>query len=234
MLEQELFHLGHEAIIIARMQRVEVKTPHNAAIRIAIFLCSTLLFSMTGILLSLRGTPGLDRDLSTALHSLVTPLLTAVMRAVTWTGEPIAAGFTALLVVWFWLNGRRATSVLFFFCVTGGAIANELLKRLFTRARPDLFPPLAQEIGFSFPSGHTTTAAAPYGLCAVLLFRSGHRIAALLSLIWVLLVGASRIYLAVHWPSDVLGSLLFGTAWLTIAVSIYDWRLARSLAPGES
>jgi len=213
------------------MQRVEVKTPHHAGIRIATLVASILLFSMTGILLSIRGTPAWDLRLSTAAHSLVAPLTTVIMRAVTWTGEPIAAGFTALLIVWFWLRERRGTSLLFFVSVTGGAILNELLKRLFTRARPDLFQPLAREIGYSFPSGHTTTAAALYGLCAILLYRSGHRIAALLTLLWVPFVGASRIYLAVHWPSDVLGSLLLGTAWLTLVVSLYDWRLAPPSRP---
>jgi undecaprenyl-diphosphatase len=91
-----------------------------------------------------------------------------------------------------------------------------LLKLLFARPRPNVFPPLTLETSFSFPSGHTMAAVAFYGLIAILLWRDHHYGWALLPGLWVPLVALSRIYLGVHYPSDVLASLAVGTIWLAL------------------
>ncbi len=212
------------------MDRDEVKRRRKALFLVPVLL---LLFAGLGIAVTAGGRPAADVEIASSIHSLVVPFLTAVMRFVTWTGEPIAAGVTLCLVVLLWLRSRRDLALLFAVSVGGAALANEGIKRLFRRPRPDLFAPLAREIGYSFPSGHTTTAGALYGLAAVLLVRSGHRTSAALLLFWVLLVGFSRIYLAVHWPSDVLGSLLFSSAWLLIVVGGYDRLAPKSTPPSE-
>ena len=95
-----------------------------------------------------------------------------------------------------------------------------VLKLLFARPRPALFPPLVVESGFSFPSGHVTTSVAVYGLLAVFLWRQGHRGWAIVAAAWVLVVAVSRIYLGVHYPSDTLGSITFASLWLWAVVAI--------------
>ena len=209
------------------MERDEVKRRQKRLVLVGVLL---LLFAGLGILVR-SVKPAADVAVASSVHFLVFPLLTGVMRFITWTGEPIAAGLTLCLVVLLWVRSRRDLSVLFAVSVGGAALANEGIKRVFKRARPDLFAPLAREIGYSYPSGHTTTAAALYGLAAILLARSGHRVPAALLLVWVLLVGFSRVYLAVHWPSDVLGSLLFSSAWLLVVVGGYDRLAPKPMSP---
>jgi undecaprenyl-diphosphatase len=108
------------------------------------------------------------------------------------------------------------------------ALANTLLKRGVARARPDALEPLVVEHGFSFPSGHALLSATAFGIVAVLVLRSrlpgGARqlVAALLALL-VLLVGVSRIYLGVHYPSDVLAGWIAG-----LAVVVLFARLTRT------
>ena len=98
----------------------------------------------------------------------------------------------------------------------GNVILNSLLKLLFARPRPNLFPPVVTETSFSFPSGHAMTAVAVYGLLSLLLWQRGRHSWALLAGLWVPLVALSRVYLGVHYPSDVLASLALGTVWLVI------------------
>jgi membrane-associated phospholipid phosphatase len=95
-------------------------------------------------------------------------------------------------------------------------LLNSLLKLLFARPRPNVFPPLMAETSYSFPSGHTMSAVAVYGLLALLLWQRGQYAWALLPGLWVPLVALSRVYLGVHYPSDVLASLALGTIWLVI------------------
>ena len=111
-------------------------------------------------------------------------------------------------------NGGRCSLVLGSF---GGAILlNSVLKLLFARPRPDLFPPLVVEHSFSFPSGHTMSAIAFYGLLALILWQRGRRSWAVLAGLWVPLVALSRVCLGAHYPSDVLASLAIGTIWLVL------------------
>lgn len=95
------------------------------------------------------------------------------------------------------------------------SILNSSLKLAIARERPDLLEPLVQERGFSFPSGHAAMAMVAYGIVAVLIGRSrlprpvrGGLIGALLVL--VLLVGVSRVWLGVHYPTDVLAGWTAG------------------------
>jgi len=79
-----------------------------------------------------------------------------------------------------------------------------------------VFPPLTTETSYSFPSGHAMAAVAVYGVLALLLWQRGKRGWAVLAGAWVPLVAISRVYLGVHYPSDVLASLALGTIWLII------------------
>lgn len=99
-----------------------------------------------------------------------------------------------------------------------GAILVALLKVQFGRARPTLVDPMMVESSSSFPSGHTANSAIVYLTIAVLLMRVEKKpetrmFILLAAMLITSLVGISRVALGVHWPSDVLGGWLFGTAW---------------------
>ncbi len=157
-----------------------------------------------------------DAPIILAIHQFGNPTLDSFMRFVTQTGEMGAIAIAIILAGWFIWKRRQveAFSILIAF---GGAMAiNVLLKLLFARPRPNLFPPLVVESGFSFPSGHVTASVAVYGFLAVLLWRNKHYGWALLSGMWVFLVAISRVYLGVHYPSDTLAAIAFTSIWMFI------------------
>ncbi|MDO7842623.1 phosphatase PAP2 family protein [Sphingomonas immobilis] len=114
--------------------------------------------------------------------------------------------------------GRRAEAAWIAAALIGSSLISTLLKGLISRPRPALVPHLAWVDNASFPSGHAMISAATYLTLALMLCETytarGVRVAivAFFSLL-VVLIGCSRVYLGVHWPSDVLGGWCFGTVW---------------------
>ena len=137
-------------------------------------------------------------------------------------------GFTLL-----WLLGGAACLFLFYVrrpaeaswlagSVIGASIVNTFLKSLLHRPRPELVPHLAAVSNASFPSGHAMISAATYLTIAAMLCEAQPRLSARIFLmafagVVVILVGCSRIYLGVHWPSDVLAGWCLGSIWALIA-----------------
>ncbi|MEN6314736.1 MAG: phosphatase PAP2 family protein [Clostridiaceae bacterium] len=106
-----------------------------------------------------------------------------------------------------------------------GALLNFILKQLFQRQRPDLLK-LVEISGYSFPSGHSMSSMIFYGFIIFLCLRyakhwSKHLVAAILSLL-VFMIGISRIYLGVHYASDVLGGFIIGLAWLVFYIRLAE------------
>lgn len=155
-----------------------------------------------------------DAPIILGIHSLSNPILDILMKLVTQTGNIGAISLVSIMAGWFFWN-RRQVDAFSILGVFGGAVGiNALLKLIFARPRPHLFPPLVVETDFSFPSGHVTAAVAVYGFLAFLLWQNRHRVWAVLSAMWVLVVAFSRIYLGVHYPSDTLAAMTFTSLWL--------------------
>ena len=105
--------------------------------------------------------------------------------------------------------------------VLGETLLANGLKALFDRPRPDIVPHLVHATGNSFPSGHATSAAAVYLTLAALIAsgvksRAARAYVFSFAIVVALIVGASRVYLGVHYPSDVLAGLSLGAAWAAI------------------
>ena len=135
----------------------------------------------------------------------------------------------ALVVLYLFGSGRRATAWLVLAAVGGEALLNNVLKYFFDRARPDLVAHSVEVTTTSFPSGHAMAAAVLYLTLGALLVRTQRSHAArtaiiLTAIIATALIGISRIYLGVHWPTDVLGGWIAGAAWALIC-----WEFARKL-----
>ena len=125
---------------------------------------------------------------------------------------------TTAVIVFLVLARRRAAAVLVAVSSGGGWLLTEALKRGFERPRPDLVPHGAVVFSSSFPSGHAAMSAAVYLTLGALLARvqPGYRLKVYLmslAVLMTLLIGVSRVYLAVHWPSDVLAGWTIGAAW---------------------
>lgn len=125
------------------------------------------------------------------------------------------------------LRGRRWLALAWVLAISGHALLNTTLKALFSRTRPLHEGGLIQADGWSFPSGHSSGAVVVYGMLAYVLLRSlAPTLARRASLPLVLLsaatafsVGCSRIFLQVHFATDVLAGFASGTAWLAICVA---------------
>jgi undecaprenyl-diphosphatase len=118
--------------------------------------------------------------------------------------------------------------------VNAVAATNPLFKQVFSRPRPALHDPDLTLRTFSFPSGHAMGATAVYGALAIVVARRLRGtvwapVAVAAAVVLVLLIGASRVYLGAHYPSDVVAGFLLGLLWLLVcvlALTIYDRRHA--------
>ena len=139
------------------------------------------------------------------------------------------------------LAGKRGAALLVLGAVVGGMLLSTGLKLGFERPRPDLVPHGARVYTASFPSGHAMLSAITYLTLGALLARvqEGRHIQAFLmglAVFITLLVGVSRVYLGVHWPSDVLAGWAVGAAWAALCwfVALQLQRRGKVEDPGES
>jgi membrane-associated phospholipid phosphatase len=171
-----------------------------------------------------------DRPLANWLHERATDPLTDVVRVITWTGN---GGFLAIVVLvatlLLWRH-RLFTDAVFVVLAFAGAEAITFgMKQGFRRDRPFFEDPLATASSFSFPSGHALVSLAVYGSLALVVARhltSRRAAAAVLAMaaLWVLAIGFSRLYLGVHFLSDVLAGYSAGAAWLALLYASIEMR----------
>lgn len=137
------------------------------------------------------------------------------------------------------LNGRRRMALFVVASVVSGLLLSNLLKNVFQRPRPDLVPYGSYVASASFPSGHSMLSAVAYLTLGALLARSQQRkrlkayfllVAALLSF----LVGVSRVYLGVHWPTDVLAGWAAGACWAIVCWLLARWLQVHQAIEGET
>jgi undecaprenyl-diphosphatase len=159
-----------------------------------------------------------DAPLMLAIHHFSQPWLDKLFVGITYTAAELV--FLPLLAVAGWLAWQKKWHLLLSLLVSfGGAMGMSFLfKSLFARPRPTVFVPLLTENSFIFTSGHTLLAVAVFGWLAVWLWQCRQTGWAILSGVWVFLVALSRVYLGVHYPSDVLASLMLGTVWLVFVL----------------
>ena len=167
----------------------------------------------------------IDRSVADYLHASATPPLTAFFLAVTAFGSIEVVGLLAVLVAAFFAWGRRWLHLgTWLAAVGGGAVLNQILKALFARPRPFFEHPLLVEGSYSFPSGHAMGSLVAYGMLAyfaVLVLRAWRwRVGVVFAAaLLVLLIGLSRMYLGVHYLSDVAAGYAAGGLWLSALIT---------------
>jgi undecaprenyl-diphosphatase len=179
-----------------------------------------------------------DAGVGDPIHALRTPVLTSFFYLCTLLANTGTVVFiTVVAVVVLSVRRRFAEAILVTVVVAGGQALGTVAKLLIVRARPlaaKALIPLPDS--YAFPSGHSLAAMLLYGVLAFLLVRSlsgiGARLAvSLAASVVIVLVGVSRVYLGVHWPSDVVAAWLLGGAWLALCAAVY---LARDRRPAEN
>ena len=176
----------------------------------------------------LWGGGPLDRQIYEALYAGHRPALATLARVLTFFGEPtllISAGF--LVAGWLVWRGHRRLPVALLLIILVGRGLSEVQKYWIARVRPDLEPHLVVVQTSSFPSGHATSSMIFYLTLALALTRDTrcHRPAAMGAILMSLLIGASRVMLGVHWPSDVIGGWAFGLLWVLLTLRLAEREL---------
>jgi undecaprenyl-diphosphatase len=157
------------------------------------------------------------------------PWLEEIMRDITALGGTAFLALLSLGVIGYLILLRRyGLAVLVLVSVGGAMLLNYLLKLGFDRPRPDLVPHLTVAYQTSFPSGHSMSSAATYLTLGAMMARvQAHRRLKIyflsLAIFVMLLVGFSRVYLGVHWPTDVLAGWAAGAIWALLCWAVAWW-----------
>ena len=165
-----------------------------------------------------RRVSAFDRGIVNGMGRARRPVSNALVQGLTFFGSaPGAGGVATAATVCLLARREPLLAAQIAMGALGGITAELGIKRFFRRARPTLLEPLETVAvsSTSFPSGHSTAAASIYlSMAFVASRRSGHRLALVSGAsALALAVGASRVYVGVHWPTDVLSGLAIGTAW---------------------
>jgi len=187
------------------------------------FISALVALAVIWLAMLLSGGGALDRSIYEALYAGQRPALLAIARTLTALGEPtflIAAGVGVAL--WLWYAGRHRLALVLVAIVAVGRGLSELQKYWIARARPDIDTHLVVVKTSSFPSGHATSSMV-FLLSVALALSAGtrwRRLAVGGAILLSLLIGASRVMLGVHWPSDVIGGWAFGMLWVLLTLRL--------------
>jgi undecaprenyl-diphosphatase len=169
-------------------------------------------------------TQGIDLALLNQAHTLASPTATAFMQAITMLGSAQALTIVVLVSAAILFLRRAWVEALGLIAAFAGAgLLDAILKLWFHRQRPSVEWALARESTFSFPSGHAMLSLVVYGMILYLILRLSRSFlldvaASLIALPLILGIGVSRVYLGVHYPSDILAGYLAGAIWLLAVI----------------
>ena len=203
-----------------RAGRAEAAT----AVLAAVLFCWLVVVTMDGSM------AGFDETVRTHVHASAAPWLTASVEVVTWLGAwGVLALFSGVSAAILLRAGRSWDAKLLLFTMAGAVVLENALKFLIQRPRP---PPFfgTDPTTYSFPSGHALFSLCFYGALAVVLSRMGAR-----AIVWpatfvlVAAIGGTRIYLGVHYPTDVVAGYLVATAWLCAVLAVARTMLSKRL-----
>ena len=194
-----------------------------------ISVVSIIGFSLISLLISDQKIIQFDRTIIDSVQGLETPSLTMIMKILTFIGSApfvIVLSLCLLLFLYKVLH-HRLELILFTAAILGSAILNGILKNIFHRVRPDLHR-LIDIAGYSYPSGHAMNAFTVYSIISFLLWRHissrwGRIILIIVSMVMILAIGISRIYLGVHYPSDIIGGYFASGFWVTTAILFFQY-----------
>jgi undecaprenyl-diphosphatase len=181
-----------------------------------------------------------DKAVLLWIHRNVPDWLDGPMRLVTALGYYyVVVPLLVVAVFLFYRRGWRLSAVLLAISTGGSIVLTTVLKGVFQRARPELFDSGYQASFYSFPSGHATVAAGFYGMLTVILAYRLEGLArwvvAVSGVLVVLLIGFSRLYLGVHYPTDIIAGYLSALLWLVCVGGVYAlWLSVRGLRAVES
>lgn len=196
---------------------------------IAIFcIVSGILFGLTAYFVQEQSIQSFDLPIIHFVQGLETPWLTTLLKIFTWIGSAyfvVPATLIACYLLYF-VYKRRSVAYFFASVMVINIVMNGLLKQVFGRVRPDIYRMIPIE-GLSFPSGHTMMAVGLYMLITYVVWRAlknswQRLLLVLLSLSMIIMITVSRIYLGVHFPSDIMGGIWASLFLVTAMILLFE------------
>jgi len=216
---------------VAAARRPWYQTGRWGLILLAVYGILLALFTLLAVWVAYNPVLAIDVTITRAFQENQSPWLRYTMIAASFIGNvsALSLGLIVLAAVLFWIVDLRLEAIMVVVVSATSALLNWLIKLVVARPRPSasLVEIIQATSGQSFPSGHVMSYVAFWGLLfslGVILFRGKHwwRTALLIiSALFVVLVGPSRIYLGDHWATDVLGAYLIGGLLLSLSLWIY-------------
>jgi undecaprenyl-diphosphatase len=165
-----------------------------------------------------------DEFIIRALVELRSPVMNRIAADITALGSVIVVSIqtamASLLLIYVARDPKSALQAAV--APAGAELWVEIIKRIVRRGRPDIAVPLADAVGYSFPSGHAAAAAALYLTLAVIVTRQLDGAARILFRVifgmLIILVAASRVYLGIHYPTDAAGGIVLGILWAVVVL----------------
>jgi undecaprenyl-diphosphatase len=221
------------SFIVARFDR---KSQLGIGFTVSVAICALAIWAFAGLLDAILDNDALvrwDAIVVGWFHSHATPIGLAIFNALTQLGSPGVAVVVVIVAIYLWR--RRVFLLLWNWlgAILGGLLVEQVLKATVHRSRPQYAAVYLRGHSYSFPSGHTMASTICYLLLAFLISShpstkpSVRRAALIGAIVLVGVIGFSRLYLGVHYPSDVLGGLLPGLAWLAVCGATRRFFVAR-------
>jgi undecaprenyl-diphosphatase len=206
-----------------------------------IAVAATVAFANLAEYVLAGGTQAFDVAILQWLHGHQSKALTAVMVEMTYLGTgTVVIVIVGVAALFLWHTEHKHSARLLLAATIGNILLDGALKLAYHRPRPSVFAWQTTAVSSSFPSGHAMSATVVYGTVAYLLMRlQKHHWAKVLTLsaaiLLILLICLTRLYLGVHYPSDVLGGIIVGLAWASFCMATLEASLvlARRRAPRE-
>lgn len=166
----------------------------------------------------------IDKVIPEFAYSQRNPIITEIMKTITFFGNELLVTTAFIFVFLLAARNKVKDAVIFMIILFSGFYFNLVLKEIYMRPRPEITP-LVNELTYSFPSGHSMNSFIFYSMLSYYVIRHTRNrkvetITAAISLLLILAVGYSRIYLGVHYPSDVLAGFLAGLFYFSVVVLI--------------
>ena len=201
-----------------------------ALILLLLSICAVLLLSLT---VKESGDVAFDAAVASFITSIFPEQTRAFFRVIQLFGEELGIAVVGIAtILWLWIRAKNYQGISLLLIAVGvGNEVNSFIKDFIKRPRPDL-KHFADAEGFSFPSGHAMVGMILYFVVAYFIFKelksvqTKWLIGSLFGLLLVL-IGASRIVLQVHFPSDVLAGFAMGYIWVYLMITGYEWLIDR-------